>query len=543
MSQFQVYLKSHRSKKIKCPSSAQHSIVMKLNEILLAYLRGEINLNENDYSPSQAEYFMDKVGAALFDLLISDPLQPNHHQLIDSLLDTELISANQVKNFLDQTLLHFAADSNNLKLCSLLVTKYGADCLLEDTYRQTPFLVAVKKNHAEVFKLFVTSLSNSNYNRESLRRHVIHAAYISSCMGNLTLLEYLFAEFDLDTDQLVNEISFLKNYDSNPIHVACFKGHFQVVQFLVKNLSTKTKELFINSSLNEFRKCTPLEEAFKGFLMIDLKNELELVPFTNSKLGELIRSRYETKASFVKIINFLVENGARFSTNFLVQNGLVNLVGQVFTGANRDADFVQFLYCITYLFKFNVNELFSDNDFVNDVNFDSTIMSDHEAFKLNNDKSAEANGGKVDFSLDANFFLERFLQKVYSTCLKVLKDYKFVCLNYFFNIVINLYLSGQFRVEPGCIQNKFAYIKERNADLFADLVEFLQQNNTNKMFTLQTLCCIKIKQSVPNFSIKKLDSLRLPSFLKNDIFLNNCLSLNHNLYLNKQSEFLKYLAN
>jgi hypothetical protein len=316
--------------------------------------------------------------------------------------------------------------------------------------------------------------------------------------------------------------------------VASFKGYFEVVEFLVDKILPEDKDRMINGCLNEFRKCTPLEEALNGFLMIDLRNELEIVPFVN-KLGDLIESRNEIKRSFIKIINLLIDNGARFSANFLVQNGLVNLVGQVFTGANRDADFVQLLYCITFLFKFNLSDIFSENDFA------KFSPNEAETIKFNNEIVDES---KKDGSVDVNYFLEHFLQKLYTTCLKVLKDYKFICMNYFYNIFINLYLSGQFRVEPGCVPNKFAYIKDRNLDLFSDLVAFFeQQANTNKMFTLQTLCCIKIKQSIRNFSFNKLKSLNVPLFLKSDIFLNNCLSLNHNLYLNKQSEFLKYLSN
>jgi ankyrin repeat protein len=530
--------------------------VKKLNEILRAYDKNEIKLSERDYAADQVECFEAKIGSALYDIIVSEASPSN--QLISQLLETSLIEVNKIKNFFDQSLLHFAAESNNLAISTFLVEKYHADCLLEDTYRKTPFVIAVKKGNFSIFELFVkqiVSIKQQN-NYDSIQRHITSAAYHSSCNGNLQMLEYLFAKFALTTNQLVNDLCFLKNFDSNPIHAACFNGHYHTVEFLVRKLDPVNKELFLNSCLNEFRNCTPLEEAFKGFMMVDLRNELDLLLVSRIKFNELIRSRNESKARFAKIINLLIDNGAKFSANFLVQNGLVNLVGQVFTGTNRDADLVQFMYCVNFLFKFKLNELFSNNDFgatstTNEPGgdlFDTAISRSSslgivDQFKIVNETCGDNVSAQA--SIDVNYYLEKFLHKLYLTCLKVIKDYKFVCMNQFFNIVVNLYLSGQFKVEPGCIQSKFEYVKERNAGVYADLVHFFENEaaNVNKIFTLQTLCCIKIKQSIPSFSMDKVNALDVPRFLRNDIFLNNSLSFSsQNVYIGKQAEFIKYLS-
>ena len=372
-------------------------------------------------------------------------------------------------------------------------------------------------------------------------------------------LKFLFEKFHITTNQLVDEINNLSNYGLlNPIHVSCYKGYHRIIEFFSLNLSSGVnKNEYFNVSLNEFRNSTPLEEAFKGFLMLDLNNELELLLYSNTKLREQIKVRNEKKRNFIKIINLLVENEARFSPNFLTNNGLVDLVSLVFSGVNRDADFVQLLYCIDYMFKFKLDEVFSNNDFATYT--DELVQNDEleSGLKLSTANSVSRNCSNSDknsfnTSVNINYFLEKFLYKIYVACLKVLKDYKFICLNYFYNIVINLYMSGQFQLSQKCIENTFSYLKERNMNVYLELENFTQNEDStglicnnegnSRVFSLKTICCIKIKQSIPSFGLHKVNSLNIPNMLKYDIFLNNCANLKSNFYLSRQSEFIKHLT-
>lgn len=534
--------------------------LIKLNEILRANNKTEIKLDNHQSIPG--EYLQAQCASSLLDLLLVD-LSANL-DLIQDILDAQIIHVNEIKNFFNQTLLYFATESNDQVVCRLLVSKYGADCLLEDRYRQTPFLLSIRTKQFDLFELFIDNI-NQQIDQAHTNKHVLNAAYYASCTDNLEILSYLFDKFELTTNQLVSQICFCKSYDLNPIHVACFKGYSRIVEFFLNHISPGTnKSYYLNSSLNEFRSSTALEEAFKGFLMLEFNNELELLPgvyASNHRLAKSIASRQEKKKGYVRIINLLIENEAKFSPNFLIKNGLVNMLAMVFTGPNRDADFAQFLYCISYLFKFKLVEIFSNNEFeALQLNSSYSESETTETFKLDSSFRSTTSGSaslcSTPSSLNINYFLEKFLYKVYLNCLKVLKDYKYVCLSYYFNIVVNLYLSGQFKFQPGCVEKTFWYLKERNTDLYQDLVGLFKTNvtedtsstTTNRLFSLKTICCIRIKESIQNFGITKLDSFNIPGFLKHDIFLNNCSSsppavLRHNFYLNKQSnEFVSFLT-
>jgi ankyrin repeat protein len=113
---------------------------------------------------------------------------------------------NNIKNFLNQTLLHFASENNDIELCTYLL-KYGADCLLEDNYRQTPFIIAAKLDSLELLDLFTNEIKKHPKQSHNLNKQIRAASYHACNFGNLRIIKYLFDQFGLHSEDLINEFN------------------------------------------------------------------------------------------------------------------------------------------------------------------------------------------------------------------------------------------------------------------------------------------------------------------------------------------------
>ena len=448
-------------------------------------------------------------------------------------------------------MLHFASENNDEKLCELLL-KYGADCLLEDNYRYSPFIITAKRNHVNLNLLFVNFVKNrcvtgvAEISSQTCWDQIRRAAYYSVCSGNLEIAQHLFNTFKLNSEQIctepeldsmsINEKRF-RFSELNPLHVAAYKANFQVVQFLLQNTLEIHKESFKNRPLNEFRDCTPLEEAFKGLLMLDFNlfshYSIQFDRFKNSTINT---ERNTKKSNHLKIINLLIEKGCRFSLNFTLTNGLSKMLVQIFSGAQKDSDFVQFLYSCNFLFKYKLDEIFSLNDQSN-KNFHVTeadLCNFVDSIRMNNHLQTKITKNKIfpliqivdqikcqEFNLEK--MIDEFLLKAYLACLKVIKDFKGICLSYFVEILLSLHYSGQNFLN----MNKLNYLKEKNMEIF-----LLLEETSLKPLTLKTFCCISIRRSIKNYGFEKVSSLKIPQCLKNEIFYNQ---------LSKNANYNKYV--
>lgn len=198
-----------------------------------------------------------------------------------------------MRSFINQSILHYATENNDIYFCELLVTRGRADCLSEDNYRQTPFILAAKRNYLCLLKLFVndikcnkcvqttktTTTTSDVDNNGYVSKQVRLATYYACYSGNYEVVRYLFESFGLRTENLiqlsrdyfeigsllVGERRLLKFSELNPLHVCCYKANFEIVEYLLANLENKANvEIVVNSPINEYRDSTSLEEAFKG---------------------------------------------------------------------------------------------------------------------------------------------------------------------------------------------------------------------------------------------------------------------------------------
>lgn len=471
--------------------------------------------------------------------------------LTSEILSKKLIDVNNIKNFLNQTLLHFVCETSDAKLCELLI-EHGADCLLEDNYRQTPFIIAVKRNNFEFVKMFVKSIK-SKYElvdpdvqtSESLSecwKQVQRASYYASCSGHLEILRFIFESFRMRTEHLLHDFrvrtcshlslsSRLNHFSElNPLHVSCYKANFKIVEFLLENLSAESLETLLNMPINEFRDSTCLEEAFKGLIMMEV--DVEKYLFMSNKNSKRFAEFKSKKHNYIQIINLLIEKGAKFSKSFSITEGLVKLLNHSFSGPNKDQDFIHFLNSCCFLFKYNLNELFHVN-LANEQEKDSNLLQlpnsskeiqqrekqtnvlqnqdkDGNKEDLVNSKSKEAHARSTTLSLSNQ--IHQFLFQTYLTCLKVIKDYKAISLKYFSDIVFSLHYSGQINID----MSRFDYIKQRTPDLYE-----LLRCNLNKPLSLRAYCAINVRKSIKHFGFNKVNQLNIPQCLKNDIFLNN----------------------
>lgn len=446
------------------------SSIDKINDLLRK------NGKDASLKPYPALQPIDRLGPLIFELIINDYRSTQKidlhfmHDLLITIKNFKILNVNGIKNFLNQTLLHFACENNQAELCKLLV-EYGADCTLEDNYLQTPLIMAAKRNFFQIIKVFSTSINEDEYKNEILR-----AAYHACCSGNCQIVEHLFLRFDLCTEDLVNVKELSRVSELNPLHVCCYKSYSNILTFLAakfRNSDSITK--YLNLRFNEYRDSTALEEAFKGFVSLYSTSETN---FLDKKM------QLETKIfDFKNIISFLIENGARFSTNFSVTNGLIKLGSQSFTTSNKDLDFFHFLNCCNYLFRFKISEIFVFND-----------------------------------SSQMEIMIDEFIRLIYTICSKVVKDVKSKCFNAFIDLVLGLHYTGQYYV----VKDKLNFLKDKNMDILNFLVE-----TTRKNLTLKHFCVVSIRNSIPSYGIEKVKCLNVPNELRKEVFFNSLSTKTH----------------
>jgi ankyrin repeat protein len=386
---------------------------------------------------------------------------------IKSLLKSKLVHANQIKNFLNQTLLHIYSNENNLG-GSILLLDSGANCLLEDNYRQTPLIIAAKKNYCVLLELFCKSILHESLS--DIFGQVSKAAYYACSAGNYEALLFLFAKFHLKAENL----SLKNDNEPNALHIACYKSDYKIVKLLLKHLESKNS---LNKPINRFRESTSLEETFKGFIELSFKYDFQYY-FSND---------YSDQDSFKLTINLLIENGAKFSSKFLQNGGLVKLISHIFTDSQKHNNFVHFLNCCLFLFKFNVKELFCYSK-------------------------------KDECKFEAS--LQEFLSEIYSILTtKLLKDFKSISFSLFYQIVFCLYESNYLKNFK-----YFTKLKESAASSPA-------KNSKDKFYCsliceplcLKRICIVKLKHSIFNFGFSKVAQLDIPDNLKDDFFISNKL--------------------
>lgn len=401
-------------------------------------------------------------------------------------------------------------------MCHLLVEN-SADFLFEDNYRQSPFILAAKRNNLDLIKLFSALIQKNDLISNNFKQ-IRRATYYACCSGHLEVVKFLFETFNLHSELLLDDHVHKNEFklsELNVLHVVCYKAQFEIAEFLLNN--SKDKQNFINSPINEFRESTCLEEAFKGLLALDFGKKIEL-----NKYGRHVilksKEREAKKSNYESIINLLVENNGKFSRNFIQLNGLSKILLQVFSGTNKDLDFVHFLDCCKFLFVYKLNEIFIVNNNSNCLKCNST--QDIEQLNkerliiisnTNNTKYLNESKLKAEIELDLEKAVDEFLFKVYLISMRVLKDYKYLCLNKYVEIIVNLYKSGQVNMH----MNKFIYLKERNNDIYKQIEDALK-----KPQSLKTLAIISIRNMTNCFGINKINVLTIPSVLKQELFLN-----------------------
>ncbi len=366
----------------------------------------------------------------------------NKNQLVQELIKTNLIKVNNIRNFLNQSLLHFASENNDLTMCSLLV-RSGADFLSEDNYRQSPFTLAAKRNNLELIKLFSSLIRiDDSYSLKQIYR----ASYHACCSGHLEIVKYLFETFKINSEYLLDDknqtnlIEKISLSELNVLHVVCYKANFEIARYLLEKATNKEK--FINSPINEFRESTCLEEAFKGLLALDYGKKIETNRYGRSvQNASASLERDMKRVKYESIINILIENNGKFSKDFIRLNGLSKILLQVFSGPSKDLDFVHFLDCCKFLFVYKLNEIFVLNEYQSENSCNELTddeLNRRRLLLLTNSKGQATDPIcklKPESELDLERAIDEFLFKVYLISMRVLKDYKQICLSKFVQIV------------------------------------------------------------------------------------------------------------
>jgi hypothetical protein len=152
-------------------------------------------------------------------------------------------------------------------------------------------------------------------------------------------------------------------------------------------------------------------------------------------------------------------------------------------------NFIHYLNCIQFIFQYKINELFHFNP--------SSIFDD---------KNKQISILSISNCLTK--MLTELLNRLYLITLKVLKDYKQLCLNMYSNLALILCNEidyGKIKLNAG----NFFYLKERNNEIYNKISIKLSNPSS-----LQQLAYSKIRNSINNFGINKVDQLNLPNILK-----------------------------
>lgn len=309
-----------------------------------------------------------------------------------------------------------------------------------------------------------------------------------------------------------------RNLELNIFHVACFNAHYEVVHYLIEKAIDI--QSFINSPINDYRNSTSLEETFKGFLSVDsekgqIRDRQALKAYNDTRSLKIIR--------FKRIINLLIENNAKFSKNFIQNNGLSKLLTETFSGPSRDTEIVHCLYCFNFLFKYKLREIFfydiktsaSKSDSLNiSIEFDSKetypVLDDCKEEDILNDSRDSLELVCKLFDLEKT--IDEFLLKIYIISQRVVKDHKRSCLNYFIELLFSLHYSGQLGIQ----MSKLSYLKEKNIEIY-----HLIEAKLNRPLSLKSFSIISIRNTIKSFGESKIECLEIPSALKNDLFLMN----------------------
>ena len=366
------------------------------------------------------------------------------------------------------------------------------------------------------------------------------SAYYAACSNNIEIVEYLFENFSLYSEQLQYDSNFEvvtipnDDYDGyydecnnndkktnpvkinikyeltsctselNALHVASYNSFFKIVKYLVEK--SKNKNDYINMPINKFRDSTPLEEAFKGLLTLNFNYEMDINAYRRKYIHKMAglmqdydckkKSKTEAEMEYKQIINYLIENGARFSQNFLLNNDLTRISTQVFNGELKHLNFIHYLNCLQYILQYKVDELFQ--------------FTPHTTVVFEDDKYKQMKQLSMSDCLAKMF--DELMNQLYLTILKVLKDYKPLSLIIFSNLAIilcNEINNGKIKLTFA----NFSYLKERNREIY-NLISMKLQSPSS----LQQLAYFTIKNSINNFGISNINRLNLPNILKKKLF-------------------------
>lgn len=208
------------------------------------------------------------------------------YKFLSALIDSALLDVNLIRNFLNQSILYTATECNDVSLCELLASPSGggADLFAEDNYRQTPFILAAKKNYLSVLKVFVDQMNDDVDEDERRDKQIRLATYHACYSGNYDVVRFMFERFALTTEALLvhardhlelewtstTSSTKLRLSELNPLHVCCYKASYDIVAFLLDRLHDPAQvNAVVNSPINEYRDSTALEEAFKGRTLLN----------------------------------------------------------------------------------------------------------------------------------------------------------------------------------------------------------------------------------------------------------------------------------